>query len=198
MDVTSHLLSEGIGLIRGIDAAQWIGLVAVFFMCSWPLLKHRKHILAFQATGSLAFAIHYAMVGANTAAVLCLLIFPHAVLALLRTTDHWRWARWVYLSTAPFIIVVLAMTWQGWWSGFVAAGVLISMWARSRPTVLEMRLGFLPVTLCWVTYNLTIGSTPGLISDAILLSTNLWGIRKELRKRNAAKLDVPAAALAAS
>ena len=55
------------------EPANLAGLIALGSSITWPQLRHRKAILAVQVAGSLLFGLHYLLLGASTAAAMCVM-----------------------------------------------------------------------------------------------------------------------------
>ena len=67
-----HLLESVLAGFIAFTPATLAGALAVVAGCLWPLLGSRRRILAVQVLSSVLFGLHYTLLGAHTAAAMCL------------------------------------------------------------------------------------------------------------------------------
>lgn len=151
--------------------AQAIGLVGAAAGMSWALFRSRFGMLMAQLVAGVAFAGHFALLGATTGAVMNVLAtFQVAAAIPLGTRPGFRI---VYLALLPLIAVAALLTWSGVPSLFAALGFAFVSLSRYQVSVVPFRL-FMAVALpCWFGHNLLVGSVPGMISDVVGLCINL-------------------------
>src|ERR1700728_3288990 len=58
-------------LLHSLAPATFAGALGVMANCLWPLQRERRAILALQCAGALMFGLHYLLLGAPTAAAMC-------------------------------------------------------------------------------------------------------------------------------
>mgnify|MGYP000871455478 CR=1 FL=1 len=149
---------------------QGIGLLGTLGGMLWPLFPGRRGMLAAQTITSVFFTIHYALLGAQTGAVMNSLSAVQAAAAIpLGTRPGFRL---VYLATTVPIAAGLALTWNGWPSLFAAAGTLLITLARYQVSVVWFRVLMAVGLPCWFGHNLMVVSVPGMISDVVGMTVN--------------------------
>lgn len=156
----------------GWTVAQLLGFCGTLGGMLWPFFRSRTGMLLVQLVPCLCFALHFAMVGAPTAAVLNGLAALQVVAALaLGGRPAFRIA---YLLILPVIAAVMAFTWAGLPSAFAAAGMALISLARYQTQVARFRGTMLVALPCWFVHNSLVGSVPGLISDVTGIVVNGW------------------------
>ena len=149
---------------------QAVGLAGTAAGMSWPLFRGRLGILLGQLAACMAFAVHFALLGATTGAVMNALASAQVLAAIpLGARPGFRL---VYLGLLPVIAVGAALTWNGGPSLFAALGLAFVSLGRYQTRVVPLRL-FMGVALpCWFVHNALIGSVPGMISDVVGMAIN--------------------------
>ncbi|CBS87664.1 YgjV family protein [Azospirillum lipoferum] len=156
----------------GWSIAQLVGLCGMLGGMLWPFFRSRRAMLLVQLVPCLGFALHFAMVGAPTAAALNALAALQVLVALaLGTSPAFRL---VYLLILPVIAAVMAMTWTGLPSVFAAAGMALISLARYQTGVAVFRGTMLVALPCWFVHNCLVGSIPGMVSDLTGIAVNVW------------------------
>lgn len=150
--------------------AQGIGLAGTACGMSWPLFRSRLGMLLAQLATNLCFAVHYALLGAETGCVMNLLAALQVLAAVpLGARPGFRA---VYLGVLPFIAVGVALTWEGVPSLFAALGFGFVSVARYQTAVRPFRLVMAAALPCWFGHNLLVGSLPGMLSDVVGMTLN--------------------------
>lgn len=151
--------------------AQGIGLAGTACGMSWPLFRSRIGMLLAQLATNLFFALHYALLGAETGCAMNLLAAAQVVAAVpLGTRPGFRL---VYLAVLPFIAAGVALTWSGVPSVFAALGFAFISLSRYQIEVRPFRLAMAVALPCWFAHNLLVGSLPGMLSDVVGMTLNL-------------------------
>ncbi len=166
------------------SVAQLVGLCGMLGGMLWPFFRSRRAMLLVQLVPCLGFALHFALVGAPTAAALNGLAALQVLAALALGT--WPASRLVYLLILP----VMAATWTGLPSVFAAAGMALISLARYQTRVAVFRGTMLVALPCWFVHNFLVGSIPGMISDLTGMAVNAWML---LRDRTAPPPSSPMA-----
>lgn len=161
-------------------AADAFGAAAFAGSCLWPLMKKRRSLLAGQAATNLMFITHYVLLGAHTAAALCLLVVVQALAAMPEGRNRWQTA--VFAATVPAIAAIAALTWSGLPSALSSLGITFSTLARWQSDALRMRLLLLVAGAFWVSHNALVMSPFAMASDAFAAAANLLRLRSERRK----------------
>jgi hypothetical protein len=176
-------------LPEAASLATVVGPLAVVIGASWPLLRHRPAMLAGQVTGAALFATHFALLGSTTGALTCLV-------SIAQTAASWRLRdRRILLAIHGVSLLLLVFsafkTWHGAASVCALGGALLATIGRLSLTAARMRWWFLGNTVAWVGHNTIVGSSFGLASDLLTLTTTGIGIchqrrraRRTLNRRN--------------
>jgi hypothetical protein len=139
---------------------------------AWPLFHRRESMLVAQATACAFFTAHFVLIGATTGAVMTTFAGLQAVLAIpLGTRPGFRL---VYLLTLPLTAAAVMLTWHGIPSLFAAIGLTLTSLGRYQTAVLRFRTLILASIPAWSLHNFLVGSIPGLLSDAMTLSSGGW------------------------
>ncbi|MEO3470563.1 YgjV family protein [Roseomonas sp. CAU 1739] len=157
-----------------LDPANIAGFVALGSSVTWPLLRRRKAILAVQVAGSLLFGLHYVLLGASTAAAMCIMGALQGV-ALVVLIDR-RQRIGVVATTMAVAAMVTALTWTGLPSLLSQGGQAMSAIGRLQLDTQRLRLWFLASVAFWCSHNLMVGSVFGLASDTLALTSLLVGL----------------------
>ncbi|MGH1362796.1 MAG: YgjV family protein [Calditrichia bacterium] len=158
-----------------IDLLGYIGIVMNFL---WPLFRKRAVMLIVQTIGALFFVAHFFSLGAKTGALMALIAAAQAVLAIpLESKPEFRK---IYLLTLPVIAIMVAISWSGWPSVFCAIAMIIISIGRYQTNVMQFRLYLIVAEFFWIAHNILVGSIPGLVSDAVTLTS---GISMYFRER---------------
>lgn len=155
-----------------LSPTQLIGYLGTLGGMVWPLFRGRVSILLAQLAPSFCFMIHFWLLGGLTGAALNLLAILQGLAAIpLGTRPNFRVA---YLMILPVIAGLMAITWTGWLSLFAALALALVSVARYQTGVTRFRLFMALALPCWFTHSLLIGSAPGMLSDAVGMTVNLW------------------------
>nr|WP_255569016.1 YgjV family protein [Neoroseomonas alba] len=156
------------------EPANIAGFVALGSSITWPLLRRRKAILAVQVAGSLLFALHYLLLGATTAAAMCVMGALQGIALVVLIERRHRIA--VVGATLAIGSVVSALTWNGLPSLLSQGGQAMSAFGRLQLDTQKLRLWFLASVFFWCSHNLMVGSVFGLCSDTLALTSLLLGL----------------------
>jgi hypothetical protein len=155
-----------------LSPVQLIGYCGALSGMVWPLFRGRTTILLAQLVPSFCFMVHFWLLGGLTAATLNLLAILQGLAAIpLGTRPNFRI---VYVMILPVIAGLMLMTWTGWLSLFAALAMMLVSVARYQTGVTRFRLFMALALPCWFTHSLLIGSVPGMLSDAVGMTVNLW------------------------
>lgn len=167
-------------------AIQAIGLTGTVGGILWPLFPTRIGMLAVQLATNLCFTLHFALLGAGTAAAVNGLSAAQVLAAIpLGARPGFRH---VYLAILPLIAAALVTTWSGPPSMFAAVGAALISVGRYQTDLVRFRLVILAALPFWLAHNAMVGSIPGMISDTagmVLNAVVLLRMRGALRRRPA-------------
>ena len=165
-----------------IDLLGYIGIAMNFL---WPLFRKRAVMLLLQAVGAFFFTAHFGLHGATTGARMALVDGAQALLAI--PLEKKPYFRNIYLLTIPVIALLVIISWNGLSSVFCAIAMIIISIGRYQTNVLQFRLYLILAEFFWVGHNILVVSIPGLVSDAVTLSSGIWMYLKERREKIIAK-----------
>lgn len=169
-----HLLNSLLATGIALTPATIAGVLAVASSCVWPLLGPRRRILAVQVLSSILFGLHYTLLGAHTAAAMCV---AGALQGVAASTLRRRWVRnSVFGGTIAMGMAVTAATWSGLPSALAQSGQLLSAIGRLQPGGQGIRLCFLASEALWTTHNLLVSSAWGLVADGMAVTMLLIGL----------------------
>ncbi len=172
-----------------LTPATLAGVLALGACCAWPLLESRRHILAVQVLSSILYAAHYGLLGATTAAAMCLAGATQGVLA--RSIADPRRRALAVGATVVVCLGVTALTWQGLPSLLAQCGQILSAVGRLRRRPQSIRLSFLGSEAFWTTHNALVGSFWGLMGDTLSVTAILIGLWRGWRHWRAAVAHFP-------
>lgn len=151
--------------------ALGIGLVGTIGGMCWPLFRSRLGMLLAQFTTNLCFALHYALLGAETGSAMNLLAGAQVAAAIpLGTRPGFRL---VYLAVLPFIAAGVVLTWNGVPSAYAALGFAFVSLARYQTDVRAFRLIMAVAIPFWFGHNVAVASVPGMVADVVGMTLNL-------------------------
>jgi hypothetical protein len=166
-------------LLHNLAPATIAGALGVLANVAWPLQRERRVILALQCTGASLFGLHYLLLGAPTAAAMCVASIVQGVAAVTISR------RWLLLSifgaTIAAGMTVTVTAFMGPPSVLAQTGSLFTATGRLQRSAQSIRWCFLAAEVFWTSHNLIVGSVWGLTSDTMgvtMLVLGLWRGRK--------------------
>jgi hypothetical protein len=147
------------------------GVVAVAAVLLWPFASRRRLVLLVQCIGSSAFAVHFVLLGAETAAVAsCIALIQLLAAAVVQS----RLRLWlIYGASGLTLLCLTAMTWHGLPSVFASIGSLLAMVARLQQSTVRMKVAFLASGPFWAIHNFIVGSMFGLTVDMVAAGSTI-------------------------
>lgn len=150
------------------------GAVAVLANCCWPLQRDRRVILALQCVGACLFGLHYLLLGAPTAAAMCMVAVVQGASAALIGNRRLRLS--VFVATLLVGLAAAIATFTGITTVLAEGGALLSASGRMQRHAQAIRWCFLASEVFWVSHNLLVGSPWGLTSDTLSVSMLVLGL----------------------
>lgn len=161
-----------------LDLASIFGLLAVATVFLWPFFARRKTILVFQSVGAGAFAMHFLLRGADTAAVAsCIALAQVLATAFVRRKLH---VFLIYVTSLLILVSATIATWHGVTSLLAIIGSLLATAARLQKSTVRMQSWFLVAGPVWVAHNLIVGSIFGLTVDALSMASTAVGLGRSI------------------
>ena len=161
-------------ILAAISPTDIMGATGVALGSTWALFRSRRTILACQAMGSIAFCLHYILLGSPTAAISCAMSVVQSLAGYSGRRPPWLGP--LYVATYLVVVGGAVLTWHGLPSGFVIAAAFFAALGRWQTNPQRMRLVFLFCSANWVMHNSLVGTVFGLTSDTIALSTISYGL----------------------
>ena len=161
--------------VLALPPATFAGAMGVLANCVWPLQRDRRVILALQCAGALMFGVHYLLLGAPTAAAMCVGAVIQGVAAATITDRRLRLS--VVGATLLAGLTVTVTAFAGLPSVLAQTGSLFTAYGRMQRGAQSIRWCFLAAEAFWTTHNLIVGSPWGLTSDTLgvtMLVVGLW------------------------
>jgi len=159
--------------------STFAGVLGVLANVAWPLQRERRAILALQCVGASMFGLHYLLLGAPTAAAMCVAGIIQGVSAVAISGRRLRLA--IFASTILAGLTVTITTFAGVTSVLAQTGSLFTATGRLQRSAQSIRWCFLAAEAFWTSHNLIVGSPWGLTSDTLgvtMLVIGLWRGRK--------------------
>lgn len=160
---------------------QALGIVAVVLGFFSYQMKTARKLLIFEIIVAIIFSAHYFFIGAITAMALNLLSTVQCVFYYIREKRQSKNIVIPIIFTA-LIIVTSILTWEGWYSAFVMAGLVVYSLAIALPSAQHIRYAmFIKSPLC-LTYNAIVFSIGGIVYECSVLLSSLIGTIRHKRK----------------
>lgn len=159
---------------------QLLGFIGLAFGALSFQPKHRKNILRFQLVSNTFWVMHFSLLGAPTGAALNAAGGLRAYL-FNRYGSRKRRPLWLAVGIIGLMIVLAALTWQGWLSLLPMAGMIIAtigFWQREEQRI---RLILLFASPLWLSYNILSGSYAGITAELLAMTSilvALWRYRR--------------------
>lgn len=155
---------------------QIVGFIALALCIAAFASKDDNRLLAIMILGNAAFALQFALFGAQVGAAISALNMLRVVLA--RRLPRNRLATALILAATG---AVAAATWQHAVDMFpLVAGVAgtVSMFMLRR---VKMRIGLIVAAVCWIVANAAVGSYGAVAAEVMILVTNTITIVRLVR-----------------
>jgi hypothetical protein len=166
--------------VLALPPANFAGALGVLANCVWPLQRDRRAILALQCIGAAMFGLHYLLLGAPTAAAMCVGAVVQSVAAATLTNRHLQLS--IVGATLLAGLTVTVTAFAGLPSVLAQTGSLFTAYGRLQRSAQSIRWCFLLAEAFWTTHNVIVGSPWGLTSDTLgvsMLLVGLWRGRAE-------------------
>lgn len=164
--------------------ASLFGFAGVAANMTWPLMKTRTRLLQWQVVACILMFTHFMLLAAYTGATIMLVAGIQAALAIpLGKSERFKY---IYLGSLVLTPIVCFLTWQGPQSFFSSLALAIVCIANFQLNQIRQRGLLITAIFAWVAHNLMIGSTPGLISNALAFCVSALMLSRLYRARNLA------------
>jgi len=147
-------------------------------------LHTQKKILIAQTLMSLAFCLHYLLLGATSGLVM-------NALSIIRNFAYYQKDRkWLPGRSCPIFFAILmailgAFSWQGWYSLLIIAAPVINTLCMALPNPQTIRKSILVTSPMVLIYDLFVGSIGGIIYESVAITSAVIGIFTYKRRKKA-------------
>ena len=161
----------------GVIIGQILSFVAVLTGFISFQMKSAKGVLIFQIITAFVFAAHYLLIGATTAAGLNLVGAVKCICYYIRNKLQSK-SPVVPIFFTTLIIITSLLTWDGWYSIFIMAGLAINSIGFALSNVQTIRrLNLIKSPLCLI-YNICVLSTGGIIFETASIISSVIGLAR--------------------
>jgi hypothetical protein len=152
---------------------QIIGFIAVIFSVLTYRLNKRKNMLITETIAAFLYSLYFFLLGATTGGAMNFIggLRAIAYFKYPPSKDN-RWVLWLFII---FAVVATYFFWDGVISLLALIGTLgyaFAYWQKNPKIIRRFMLITFPT---WFTYNLIVGSYPGMAIKIIVLISNLTG-----------------------
>ena len=139
-------------------------------------MKTPRGILIFQLITALIFSTHYFLIGATSATALNLMAAVQCLFYYLRNKRNSK-SPVVPIVFTALMIASSILTWDGWYSVFIMAGLVINTVSLGFSSQTIRKLNLVKSPLC-LTYNVCVFSIGGIIYEAATFVSAIIGLFK--------------------
>jgi hypothetical protein len=169
--------------------AAIFGFAGVAANVTWPLMRRRSGLLAWQAIACGLMFLHFALLGAQTGALIMLVAGLQALLAVPLGKSP-KFKR-IYIASLVLTPMVCYLSWQGPQSVFSSLALAIVCVANFQLNQVHQRTMLLTAILAWIVHNILVSSIPGLISNALAFSVSSFMLFKVMKLAKSSELNTP-------
>ena len=158
------------------DGATLFGVAGIVANLTWPLMRQRRQLLAWQVVACVLMLIHFELLSAHTGALVMLVAGLQAALASpLRTSNR---IKHIYLGSLLLTPIVGYVTWQGPQSLFSSLALGIVCIANFQLNQMTQRAMLILAIFAWMAHNVLVQSVPALISNVLALGISTYMLFK--------------------
>ena len=164
------------------------GTIGIVFNFAIYQQKTRKNILLTKLIANCFWTLHYGFLGAWSGAAIC-------AIGVLRESiylnNHRKWAKtklWLLLFVLLSIISAI-FTWTNPYSILPSLASVLSVYSfwRGNPTLTKILS--LPISTCFLTYNIFFGSYIGIINEIFVLTSTMIVLIQIYRKVHSKSIE---------
>lgn len=162
---------------------QALGVVAVILGFVSFQMKTSKGILCCQIATASLFSAHYLLINAITAMALNIIA---AVMCVFYYFRNKRGGKSLFEPTFFTLLVIITsvFTWDGWYSVFISAGLVLNAIALSLSDPQKTRTVMLVKSPLCLIYNIIVISVGGSVYESVALISSIIGLIKYRNKNN--------------
>ncbi len=162
-----------------LTLATAFGVAGVAANITWPLMKQRRTLLAWQVLACALMGVHFGLLGARTGALVMLVAGSQAALAIPLGNSP-RFKR-IYLASLVLTPITCYLTWQGPQSVFSSLALALVCIANFQLNQVRQRALLITAIFAWVAHNIMVASIPGLISNALAFMVSAHMLRQTMK-----------------
>lgn len=163
---------------------QLIGVIAYVLLAFSYFKKNKKDILFIQIFSTIAFAIHYYLLGGITAIVCNLISLLIIIIIYFFEKHNGKNKKVLILSTIPLLILISLFTYENIFSIFpiiASTIVLVSFIISNENTI---RISGIISALCWMVYAIIYKSYAGIFFEAFSAVSTFIAFLKNFKIKN--------------
>lgn len=162
---------------------QILGIIAVVIGFFTYQMKTAGKLLIFELIVSFLFSAHYLLIGATGAMALNFLCGVRCVFYYFRNKRGSQ-SKLLPIVFTVLIVATSILTWEGWYSVFIMAGLAVHSLATALADAQKIRFAmFIKNPLC-LAYNVMVLSIGGIVYECTVLVSSIIGV---LRNRKQSK-----------
>ena len=163
---------------------QLIGVIAYAILAFSYFKKKKKDILFIQIFSTIAFAIHYYLLGGVTATVCNLISLLIIIIIYIFEKNNRNSKKILVLSTIPLLVLIALFTYKNIFSIFpiIASSIVLISFIISNEDVI--RISGIISALCWIIYAIIYKSYAGIIFEAFSMFSTSIAFVKNINLNN--------------
>ena len=167
---------------------QAFGVLAVILGFVSYQMKTSKGLLILQSSVSVAFIIHFLLIGAPSGCVL------NAVCLVRNIAYYFRDKKFLSGIWVPIVFTVLIAalgfsSWQGWFSLFMIAGLIINTIAIRFKNPQIIRASILVSSPLVIVYDVIVSSYGGIVYESVAILSSIIGLILYAKRGRASKAE---------
>ncbi len=160
---------------------QIIGMIAMItFMFSYQI-NHKGKLLLVQTLGTALMCVHYILIGGTSAFWLNVVCVARNLVYYFADRHPWI-ARFSPILFTLLMAGMSVLSWQAWYSIFIALGLVINTYCLSIKNTQTFRKTILVTCPLVLIYNIFVLSVGGMISESISFASAAVGLYRYSRK----------------
>lgn len=154
---------------------QILGYVGVIFAVASYQMKMQKWVLITLSIGAIIFCVHYLLIGGISGLVL------NAIAVIRNVVFYFKGKKWYRpvlfpLSFAVAMGIAGVIFWEGYYSIFIMAGLMVNTVCVSFSNTQLVRASILITSPLCLTYNAFVHSYAGIINESLILTATIIGL----------------------
>lgn len=161
---------------------QILGIIAVVIGFFTYQMKTAGKLLIFELIVSFLFSAHYLLIGATGAMALNFLCGVRCVFYYFRNKRGSQ-SKLLPIVFTVLIVATSILTWEGWYSVFIMAGLAVHSLATALADAQKIRFAmFIKNPLC-LAYNVMVLSIGGIVYECTVLVSSIIGVLRNRKQQ---------------